>query len=287
VTQSSAVPGRDSLTWEPSSAELDPAGSHRRRRRLEFGLAIAVPLGLACLWEVAARSGWIDARMYPAPTTILATCWDLITEGDLRGDLLGTLRRVTLGWSIGCAIGITIGIAMGALPLVRAALEPTLDALYVVPKLALLPILFNIFGLGEGSQIALVAITVFFFVWIATMAGVIAVPQGYLETGAIFGAKNWRMLRSVLFPCALPQVLVGVRVAAGVAFLVIIAAEYLVGNDGLGYLIFNSRNLFINDRMYAGIVVVALAGVAFSELIRLGTRALVPWAPQERSTMMT
>jgi sulfonate transport system permease protein len=273
---------RRTIEWTPGPAEVDPVRAHRRRRLLEVGLAVAVPVALLGLWQLASTFGWIDARMYPSPTTIASTGWQLVAQGELWGDALATLRRVTLGWLVGCAIGAALGITMGSIPLVRSALEPTLDALYVVPKLALLPILFNIFGLGEGSQVALVAITVFFFVWIATMAAVMGVAEGYREAGRIFGARRLRMLRNVLLPAALPQIIVGVRVAAGVAFLVIIAAEYLVGQDGLGYLIFNSRNLFINDEMFAGIVVVALFGVAFSELIRGIGRRLVPWAPEDR-----
>jgi sulfonate transport system permease protein len=171
---------------------------------------------------------------------------------------------------------------MGSVRLLRRALEPTLDALYVVPKLALLPVLLNMFGLGEGPKVALVAVTVFFFVWIGTMTAVMAVPEGYRETGAAFGASRAQMFRHVLVPGALPQIVVSLRVAAGVAVLVIVAAEFIVGDSGLGYLIFNSRALFINDRMYVGIVVVALFGVAFSELIRALGRLVTPWAPQDR-----
>lgn len=270
------------IDWGPGPAELAPEKAHRRRRALELSLAVAVPVVLLGLWQASSAFGWIDKRTYPSPTTILSTGWELLANGELWDDALATLRRVVIGWVLGCIIGAALGIVMGAIPLVRRALEPTLDALYVVPKLALLPILFNIFGLGEGAQIGLVTITVFFFVWIATMAAIMSVAEGYREAGKIFGARRWRMLRHVLLPGALPQVLVGMRVAAGVAFLVIIAAEYLVGQDGLGYLIFSSRNLFINDEMFAGIVVVAIFGVAFSEAIRFASRKVVPWAPEDR-----
>lgn len=171
---------------------------------------------------------------------------------------------------------------MGSLSLVRAALEPLLDALYVVPKLALLPVFLNMFGLGEGPQIALVAATVFFFVWISTMAAVLAVPVGHRDAGQVFGASPWQMFRHVLLPASLPAVLVGARIAAGVAVLVIVASEQIAAADGLGHLIFDSRALFQNDVMFVGIVCVAVLGVVFSEVVRTAGRLLTPWAPRDR-----
>jgi sulfonate transport system permease protein len=157
-----------------------------------------------------------------------------------------------------------------------------LDALYVVPKLALLPIFLNMFGLGEGPQIALVATTVFFFVWISTMAAVLAVPSGHRDAGQVFGASAWQMFRHVLLPASLPAVLVGARIAAGVAVLVIVASEQIAATNGLGHLIFDARALFQNDVMFVGIVCVAVLGVVFSELVRIAGRLLTPWAPRDR-----
>jgi sulfonate transport system permease protein len=270
------------LVRAPGRAERDPNGYLRRRRLVELACAIAVPVGLGLAWQLASSQGWIDARVYPSPVEIGQAGVDLVRDGRLLDDLGATARRVALGWAIGSAAGIILGLAMGSVRLLRRALEPTLDALYVVPKLALLPVLLNMFGLGEGPKVALVAVTVFFFVWIGTMTAVMAVPEGYRETGAAFGASRAQMFRHVLVPGALPQIVVALRVAAGVAVLVIVAAEFIVGDSGLGYLIFNSRALFINDRMYVGIVVVALFGVAFSELIRALGRLVTPWAPQDR-----
>ncbi|EXU63526.1 nitrate ABC transporter permease [Streptomyces sp. PRh5] len=270
------------LVRRPGPGERDPVRAHRRRRALELSLALAVPAALILLWQLAADQRWIDSRIYPAPSTIAADGWQRAADGKLWPDVWATLKRVIAGYALGTAAGYLFGLLMGALRMVRAALEPLLDALYVVPKLALLPVFLNMFGLGEGPQIALVATTVFFFVWISTMAAVMGVAEGHREAGQVFGAGPWQMFRHVLLPASLPQVLVGMRVAAGVAVLVIVASEQIAANDGLGHLIFDSRTLFQNDVMFVGIVCVAVLGVVFSELVRFIGRRLTPWAPRDR-----
>ncbi|MGW5118367.1 ABC transporter permease [Streptomyces noursei] len=276
-------PGADRLlVRRPGPQELRPERAHRRRRTLELTLAVAVPVLLVLVWQLAAARSWIDARVYPAPATILADGWHRALAGELWPDVHATLQRVLAGYAAGTVSGYLLGLLMGSLSLVRAALEPLLDALYVVPKLALLPIFLNMFGLGEGPQIALVAATVFFFVWISTMAAVLAVPAGHRDAGRVFGAGRWQMFRHVLLPASLPAVLVGARIAAGVAVLVIVASEQIAAADGLGHLIFDSRALFQNDVMFVGIVCVAVLGVVFSELVRLAGRFLTPWAPRDR-----
>ncbi|XUL90927.1 ABC transporter permease [Streptomyces galilaeus] len=270
------------LVRRPGPQELHPVRTHRRRRTLELSLAVAVPLALILWWQLAATQGWIDPRVYPAPSTIFSDGWDRATAGDLWPDVWATTRRVLGGYAIGTAAGYALGLLMGSLPLVRAALEPLLDALYVVPKLALLPVFLNMFGLGEGPQLALVAATVFFFVWISTMSAVVAIPSGHRDAGQVFGASPWQMFRHVLLPASLPAVLVGARIAAGVAVLVIVASEQIAATNGLGHLIFDSRALFQNDVMFVGIVCVAVLGVVFSELVRVAGRLLTPWAPRDR-----
>ncbi|MCQ4209085.1 ABC transporter permease [Streptomyces longispororuber] len=270
------------LVRAPGPQELHPTRTRRRHRTLELSLAVAVPLVLVLLWQLAAAESWIDDRVYPAPSTILADGWDRAADGDLWPDVWATLKRVLAGYAIGTVTGYLLGLLMGSVPLIRAALEPLLDALYVVPKLALLPVFLNMFGLGEGPQIALVAATVFFFVWISTMAAVLSVPAGHRDAGQVFGASPWQMFRHVLLPASLPAVLVGARIAAGVAVLVIVASEQIAAANGLGHLIFDARALFQNDVMFVGIVCVAVLGVVFSELVRLAGRLLTPWAPRDR-----
>ena len=201
----------------------------------------------------------------------------MLASGELQHHLAATASRMALGLLLGVASGVIVAFAMGMSRLLRAALDSTLSALYVVPKLALLPLLLLIFGVGDTPTILLVAIAAFFLVWITTMHAVMSVPEGWREAARSFGATRRQLVRHVLLPASLPQILTGLRLATGMAVLTTVAIEFVQGSEGLGRLIWLSWSLFLPRRMYVGIVVVALLGVAANLLVRLLARLLSPW----------
>jgi sulfonate transport system permease protein len=257
-----------------------PEAEERRKRQrdwVERGLAVAIPGVLIGLWELASRSNSIDPRVYPAPSTIFEAIWQLHRSGRLWRDVWATLSQVLKGFVIGSLVGFAVGMFMGLSRTLRRALEPMLNALYVVPKLALLPLLLAVFGLGDAPKTALVSITVFFFVWIQTMESFSTIPAGYMETAQSLNVSRRQLFLHVLLPAALPQILVGLRVAMGIAILVIVAVEFVIGNEGLGRLIYSSRELFVMDNAYAGIIVVAILGVILTGILTLVSRWVTPW----------
>lgn len=274
-----AVAGRapTTLSRVPRGTRREETARLRNRRRLEIMLAIGIPAALVLLWQLAVDLSWIDRRIYPAPTRIGSEGWELLADGRLRGDIVATTQRVLGGFALGSLVGFVAGLAMGLSRFVRAALEPMLNALYVVPKLALLPIFLTIFGFGEAPKIILVAVTVFFFVWIQTMEAVVSVPDGFREAAQSLGMSPWQRFRHVLVPGALPQLFVALRIAMGVSVLVIVGAEFIVGDDGVGNLIFVSRQLFINEWVYVGIVTIAIEGVILTSIIDAIGRRCTPW----------
>ncbi len=271
------------VTIAPGLAETHPVRFLKRRRRVERTLAVGVPIVLIALWELAARRAWIDVRFFPAPSTVWTTAVELVRSGDLQDDLLISMRRVLIGFTCGVLTGCVAGYVMATFRLVRAGLDPLLSALYTVPKLALLPLLLLIFGAGEAPKLILISLTVFFFMWIGTMAAAMSVGEAYHEVMQSFRAGRWQTFRHVVLPASLPQVFVSMRISAGVSILVLVGAEFVQGNDGLGYLIWNSWSLFIARRMYVGVVVVAVLGYLFGVLVRAIGRRLLPWAPEVRA----
>lgn len=257
------------------------ATARRRRQLAKLGLGIGVPAVLIGLWQVAVLSGLIEERLYPPPSQIAASAAELVTDGTLLAETWVSTQRILWGFLIGSVSGIGVGLAMGTTQWLRAALEPLLDALYTIPKLAILPIFISMFGIADAPKIAVIAVTVFFFVWIATMSAVMSVAEGYREAAKIFQSSRLQMFRHVLVPAALPEIFVGLRMSAGISVLILVAAESVVGNDGLGYLIFNSRAVFMNQKMFVGIVTVSLVGVLFTWIVKYAGAWLTPWSSRD------
>ncbi|MBO9521014.1 MAG: ABC transporter permease [Nocardioidaceae bacterium] len=253
-------------------------GARRRRRRLlELGLAAGIPAALVALWQVASDQEWISSRIYPPPSRVVSAVGDLWSAGRLQDAILDSLQVILAGFVIGALAGFAVGVLTGASALAKAALEPLLMGLYVVPKLAMLPVFLTVFGFGTAPKVALVVVTVFFFVWIDVMEAMWRIPEGYLEAARSLRLSRWGTFQHVRLPGVLPNLLVSLRISIGVAVLVTIAAEFIVGGTGLGYLIFSSNQYFLLDRVYAGIVTVALLGVLLSWLIAFAGRRLTPW----------
>lgn len=248
------------------------------RRRLSRYVGLILPVSLLALWEFLAGIGVIDSAYFPPPSRIAARAVEMGRNGDLLTDFAATLGRIVVGFAIGALVGYATGILTGVFLFARRLLEPTLSAIYTVPKLALLPIFLLIFGFGEAPKISLVAVTVFFYVWIYTMEAVVRIPVGYLDAAASFRADRWQTFVHVIGPGTLPAVFTGLRIAVAVSVLVTISSDFIIGSSGLGYLIFNSRSLFRIEDAFVGILAVAVLGFVLQAIVvRIGNR-VTPWS---------
>ncbi|WP_411144448.1 ABC transporter permease [Streptomyces sp. x-80] len=249
----------------------------RRTAWRHTALGLAVPAGLLLAWQLAARAGAIDTLLFPPPSRIAARLGELASSGELGTHTAATLRRLLPGYALGSVTGALAGFVMGVSRTADAAFGPLFSALYAVPKIATLPLLLLIFGLTETPKVLSVAITVFFVLQINTAAGVRQIDPRLLESARSYGASGLRLLRFVLLPGALPGVLTGLRTAAGLGVMVVVAVEFVASDSGLGYLIWNSWTLFQPDRMYVGLVAVAVLGALFSAAVALAGRLAMPW----------
>jgi ABC-type nitrate/sulfonate/bicarbonate transport system permease component len=193
--------------------------------------------------------------------------------------LWATLTRVFLGFLIGAAPGILLGVLMGMSRTVRTMIDATLSAFYVLPKIAIFPIMMLVFPdpFGEGPKVAVVAISAFFLVAINTMVGVRDIDPVYLEAGRNYGAGRWQMLRHVIVPGAMPVIFAGLRLALGTALIVIIAIEFVRAKTGVGFLTFYYWEILAPEKMYAGLVVVMLLGVLLTAGLQWVERLIMPW----------
>lgn len=275
--------GPVTVVVEPRATDRDPDKYNRRLARQNLILAISTPVVLLILWELAARTGLVDTRFFPAPTSIAQTGVTLIQNGMLLDALSVTLRTLLIGLIVGNILGTFTGMVMGLVRPVRAALDPLLSGLYTIPKLAILPLLLLLLGLGEAPRIIVVAIGSFFIAWITMIEATLGIAHGYLETAESLNLTRSQRWRLVIFPAVLPDYFVGLRIAVGNAVLLIVGVEFVMGGEGLGSMIWNSWQIFATERMYAGIVVVGLLGYALTKAVKVSAKLAVPWSPKTTS----
>jgi ABC-type nitrate/sulfonate/bicarbonate transport system permease component len=184
-----------------------PRSDTRAARRvpgvsLERALSVVSPLALIALWEVAARPHLLDTRFFPAPSSILEAMGQMIQSGELWTDLSMSLRRIAIGFLIGVVPGVAIGIVMGLSPIVRAVIKPLVDATFPIPKVALVPLFILIFGIGDESKYASIAVAVIYLVLINTVAGARNIDRIYLDVGKNFGASRLMLFFDIALPAA-------------------------------------------------------------------------------------
>lgn len=246
----------------------------RRRDRI---LSIASPLGLLIAWELAAQAGAIDVRFFPAPSAIIGKLIEMARSGELTENVLISLERIVLGFLLGGVPAILIGIAMGIWRPVRAIVDPLIVATYPIPKSSLLPLILLIFGLGEMSKIMMVAIGVFYPMAINATAGVLQINRIYLDVGKSFKASPWDTFRTIALPGALPFIMTGVKLGAGLGLILIAIAEMVGARSGIGYMIWSAWETFAVAKMYVGLFVIALIGFAISLLLNEVERWVIRW----------
>jgi NitT/TauT family transport system permease protein len=272
------------FTEEPETVDLEPGAevlAARRRRRIERALSIASPFLLLGIWELCSRTNTIDVRFFPAPSHVFETFGDLLKDGTLGKDIQATVTRMFIGLLMGGIPGTVIGVAMGLSRNVRAVVKPIVAALFPIPKIAVLPLILLIFGLGEESKYISVAIGVIFLMIINTAAAVMQIEDIYLDVGKNFGAGRWKFFWRIAMPGAMPGILTGLQLALTVSLLIAISMEFVAATSGIGYLIWNSWTIFDVRAMYVGLICCAILGLFFQLCLDLLYRFLIPWRPSK------
>jgi sulfonate transport system permease protein len=239
----------------------------------------ALPVTLLILWEVAARTGLITARLMPAPSTIALAGWAALLDGSLIYHTLISTKRALIGLAIGGGLGFAAGILNGLWKPAETLLDSTLQMVRNVPHLALIPLVILWFGIDETAKIFLVSIGVFFPIYINTLHGVRTVDPQVIEMAQIYGLDRKALISRIILPGALPSILVGLRYALGFMWLTLIVAETISASSGIGYMTMNAREFFLTDVVLLGIIIYALLGKFADTLTRLIERRVLAWHP--------
>ena len=240
-------------------------------------LGLLLPVALALLWELVVRMGWATGRLAPPPSVIFATFVDLARSGDLQRHTLITLGRVAAGFGIGVAVATVVGAAAGYSPLVRRLLDPSLQALRAIPSIAWVPLFILWLGIFEASKVTLIAVGVFFPVYLGLMGAIQSVDRKLVEVGRAFRLSDVAMVRRILLPAVLPAYVISLRSGLGLGWMFVVAAELMGASEGLGYLLIDGQQLGKPAEIIAAIVAFAIVGKATDWLIALAAAPFLRW----------
>ncbi|EEX84394.1 binding-protein-dependent transport system inner membrane component [Brucella abortus bv. 3 str. Tulya] len=278
--------------WPPTRSlpmsDADVSKTARPVRPVEFrgggfapspvrGIGLAVFVVLMVAAEIGTRSGFISNLTLPRPSAVLETFGQLWQTGLLWQHLLPSLQRLIIGASLGIAVGISLGVMIGLFSYVRAGLVPLVAALFPIPKIALLPLFVIWFGIDEMSKYMLIAFGTFTPTVVATYGAVDNVDRSLIRMGQSFGLSWWSIVRKIVLPGAFPAILSGLRVSISIAIILLVAAEMLGAQYGVGSYILETGSLYDLEKLFAGVAILSVMGLIVNVVIGWVERRFLNW----------
>jgi sulfonate transport system permease protein len=238
-----------------------------------------VPLAVFLAWEIAARNGGLSSRVLPEPLAVVKAAYALVVSGEMWANVKVSAWRALTGFAIGGGIGFVLGLATGLFRAAEVALDSTVQMIRNIPALAMIPLVILWFGIGEEAKLFLVALGVFFPVYVNTYHGIRSVDANLIEMARSYGLQGFALYRDVILPGALPSILVGVRFAFGLMWVMLIVAETISAQSGIGYMTMNAREFLQTDVVVVGILLYALLGKLADVIARAIERVTLRWHP--------
>ena len=249
----------------------------RRSRFLGPLLGLALPLGIAVIWELAVYLGLSNGRLVPPPSVIAVTLWELARTGELWRHAQATILRVAAGFGIGVAAGTLFGAITGYSGLTRTVVDPTLQALRAIPSIAWVPLFILWLGIFEASKVTLIAVGVFFPVYLGVLGAILSVDRKIVEVGRAFRLSGPALVRRILLPAVLPAYIVSLRSGLGLGWMFVVAAEFMGASEGLGYLLIDGQQLGKPAQIVAAIIAFAILGKFTDWLLTYSAAPFLRW----------
>jgi sulfonate transport system permease protein len=271
------------ITAEHTPADQAGAETVARREPGRLGryarpaLGLILPVGTALAWELAVRAGFSDGRLVPPPSVIFATLAELARTGELQRHTIATVSRVAAGFGLGVAAGTLAGAVTGYSALAQRLLDPTLQALRAIPSIAWIPLFILWLGIFETSKVVLIAVGVFFPVYLGVMGAILGVDRKIVEVGRAFRLSGPALVRRILLPAVLPTYIVSLRSGLGLGWMFVVAAEFMGASEGLGYLLVDGQQLGKPAQIVAAILAFAMLGKATDSLLSLAAAPFLRW----------
>lgn len=229
------------------------------------------------LWAAVTLTGHVDPLFLPDPISVLRAIRDLSVHGTLFADVGVSLLRILIGWAIGTLAGLLVGTLMGVSSVARSVGTPLIGTLFPIPKIAMLPLFILWFGIGEPSKVATIALGVFFPTAISTTSGIENVGRQLVRMGLSFNLPVRSIIFKVLLPGALPAILAGFRISSALALILLVSAEMIGAEHGIGSFVLQAGSLMQTDQLLAGVVVLSVLGFVISLIVSIVERRLLRW----------
>ncbi len=238
-----------------------------------------VPLALVVVWQISASRGWLSNRVLPAPLDVATAAWTLAASGDLWTHVRVSAGRAFTGLAIGGGLGLLLGLLTGSVRWAETLLDSSIQMVRNIPALALIPLVILWFGIDESAKLFLIAVSVFFPIYLNTFHGIRNVDPGLIEMGRTYGLNRWQLYTQIILPGAVSSILVGLRFSLGLMWVILIVAETISAQAGIGYLTMNAREFLQTDIVLVGILLYALLGKLADVFARALERSWLRWHP--------
>jgi sulfonate transport system permease protein len=242
-----------------------------------------VPVLLVTLWQWSSSSGWLSNRVLPAPWDVLTAAWTLTVSGELWTHVKVSAGRALTGLAIGGGLGLLLGLLTGSVRWAEILLDSSIQMVRNIPALALIPLVILWFGIDESAKLFLISVSVFFPIYLNTYHGIRSVDPGLIEMGRTYGLSRWGLYTQVVLPGALSSILVGLRFSLGLMWVILIVAETISAQAGIGYLTMNAREFLQTDIVLVGILLYALLGKLADVFAKTLERYWLRWHPGYQS----
>ena len=240
-------------------------------------LSVSSFIIILLLWEMVSRGEWILPLFLPAPSEILSEGWTMLKTGMIFKHLFASLSRILLGFSLACILGVVTGILIGFFSIPEAIGNPLIAATFPIPKIAILPLLILWLGIGEPPKVAVIALGVFFPMVINVYTGVKNVDPLLIKAALSLGSNRARIIRKVILPSILPMIFAGMKLGIGIALLLVVAAEMVAADAGIGFMILTAADLMQTKKLMVGLIILSLLGIFFNWLFQKLERVFIPW----------
>jgi sulfonate transport system permease protein len=237
------------------------------------------PVALLALWQISSQAGWLSTRVLPEPLAVLKAFWALTVSGEIWQHVATSTWRAAAGFAIGGGLGLLLGLLTGTFKSAETLLDSSFQMIRNIPALALIPLVILWFGIDESAKLFLVALGVFFPIYLNTFHGIRSVDKGLIEMARSYGLNSWQLYTQVILPGAVASILVGVRFSLGLTWVLLIVAETISAQAGIGYMTMNAREFLQTDVVLVGILLYALLGKLADLLAKGLERWWLRWHP--------